>query len=100
MDVDWRPVAVNGNGHHGNGHHEDFDIGPADEVVPVNGHYGNGHHDGAEEPQRSLFSWAELMAAEPVKPKRRTRKTQPAFMSMFEWAFEQEREAEAVAAAR
>ena len=27
---------------------------------------GNGHHDEAPETQRSLFSWAEFMAEEPV----------------------------------
>ncbi len=32
------------------------------------------------------------MAEEPVKPKGRSRKPQPASMSMFEWAMEQERE--------
>ena len=36
------------------------------------------------------------MAEEPVKPKRRSRKSQPTTISMFEWALtlEQEREAE------
>ncbi len=29
----------------------------------------NGHHDEAPEPQQTLFSWAEFMAEEPVKPK-------------------------------
>ena len=63
--------------------------------TPVNGHEGNGangHHDDgeAEEPQQSLFSWAEFMAEEPVKPKRRNGKPQPATMSMFEWAMEHE----------
>ncbi len=32
------------------------------------------------------------MAAEPVKPKDRSRKPHPATLSMFEWALEQERE--------
>ena len=46
--------AFNGNGH-----------APA----PVNGN-GNGHHgDEAPEPQQTLFSWAEFMAEEPVKPR-------------------------------
>ena len=34
---------------------------------------------------------SEFMA-EPVKPKRRNGKPQPASMSMFEWAMEQEKE--------
>ena len=46
------------------------------------------------EPQQTLFSWAEFMAEEPVKPNGRKRKAQPATLSMFEWALEQEREEE------
>ena len=91
-------VAVNGNG---NGHHEDV-FGPTVELVPANGHAngnGNGHHeDEAPEPQQSLFSWAEFMAEEPVKPK--GRKTQAPSLSLFEWAVEQEREEEPVGAGR
>ena len=45
------------------------------EAVEVN---GNGHSDEAPEPQQTLFSWAEFMAEEPVKPKGRKRKAQPA----------------------
>ena len=65
--------------------------------APVNGN-GNGHHDEAPEPQQSLFSWAEFMAEEPVKP--RGRKTQAPSLSLFEWAVEQEREEEPVGAGR
>ena len=36
------------------------------ELVP-----DNGHHDEAPEPQRTLSSWAEFMAEEPVNPKGR-----------------------------
>ena len=100
--VEPEAVAVNGNGHH-----DAIDIGPTVELVPANGHANgnghapapvngngtNGHHDEATEPQQSLFSWAEFMAEEPVKP-RRNRKPQPATLSMFEWAVEQEREEE------
>ena len=124
VDDGWKPgerepetVAVNGNGHR-----EALTIGPTVELVPANGlprtgyggHApvnGNGHapaqinrsrtgHDGEEagDPQRSLFSWAEFMAEEPVRAKRRGRKPQPATLSMFEWALtvEQERETEPV----
>ena len=77
-------------------------------ACPVNGHYtngnGNGHaaipmdrndyHDEAEESQQTLFSWAEFMAEEPVKPKGRGRKPQPAATSLFEWALEMEQERE------
>ena len=42
------------------------------------------------------------MAEEPVKPKGRSRKPQPAATSLFDWALslEQEREAEPVGAGR
>ena len=90
-------VEVNGNGT--NGHHANG-IGPTVELV-----LANGHHDEAPEPpawpadrQQSLFSWAEFMAEEPVKPKGRGRKPQPAATSLFDWALtvEQEREKELV----
>ena len=109
VDDGWKPVeiepeavTVNENGHHADG------IGPTVELVPVNGRHANGHapapvngngyHDETPEPQQSLFSWAEFMAEEPVKPKGRKSKPQPATLSMFEWALslEQEREAEMV----
>ena len=111
VEVEPEAVAVNGNG---NGHYDA--IGPTVELfpanghgingnghapVPVNGNGANGHHeDEAEEPQQTLFSWAEFMAEEPVKPKGRSRKHQPATLSMFEWAMEQEREEEPVGAGR
>ncbi len=92
-------------------HHDAGGIEPTVELVisnahapvPVNGNgNGNGHHDEAEEPQQSLFSWAEFMAEEPVKPKARSRKAQPASTSLFEWALnaEQEREKEVAGAGR
>ena len=92
--VEPEAVEVNGNGHRAGG------IGPTVELFLGNGHHpngnGNGHQDEAPEPQQSLFSWAEFMAEEPVKPKGRGRKPQPATLSMFEWALtvEQEREEE------
>ena len=102
VDDGWKPVEVepeavevNGNGHHADG------IGPTVELVLDTGHYangnghaavevnGNGHSDEAPEPQQTLFSWAEFMAEEPVKPKGRGRKAQPAsHVSMFEWGAE------------
>ena len=111
VEVEPEAVSVNGNGHHANG------IGPTVELVLGNGHKvngngangnghapapvnGNGHHDEAPEPQQTLFSWAEFMAEEPVKPKSRKSKPQPATISMFEWALTQEREAEPVGAGR
>ena len=105
VEIEPETISVNGNGHHangnGNGHHDPFDIGPTVELVPANGHAngdGNGHHDETPEPQQSLFSWAEFMAEEPVKP--RGRKTQAPSLSLFEWAVEQEREEEPVGAGR
>ena len=120
VDDDWKVVeiepeiiAVNGNGHaptpiNGNGTngHNAAGIGPTVELVLGNGHHangnGNGHHDEAPEPQQSLFSWAEFMAVEPVKPRGRGRKPQPATLSMFEWALslEEERKAEPVGTGR
>ena len=128
VDDDWKvvevepeTVSVNGNGINGaNGHHANSPprtgyggIGPTVELVLDTGHVsangnghaavpGNGHSEEAPEPQRSLFSWAEFMAEEPVKPEGRGRKPQPVTLSMFEWALtvEQEREEEPVAAGR
>ena len=112
VEVEPEAVAVNGNGHHADG------IGPTVELVLGNGRHangngngnghapapvnGNGHSDEAPEPQQSLFSWAEFMAEEPVKPKGRKQKPQSATLSMFEWALtvEQEREEEPVGAGR
>ncbi len=100
VDDGWKAVEVepetiegNGNGHHANGHGDLFGpvVEPAQVSVNGNGANGHHHHDEAEEPQQSLFSWAEFMA-EPVKPKRRNGKPQPASLSMFEWALEQEKE--------
>ena len=121
VEIEPETIAVNGNGN-GNGHHDPFDIGTTVELVPASGHangngnghapapvnslprtgYGgngtNGHHDEEPEAQQSLFSWAEFMAEEPVKP--RGRKTQTPSLSLFEWAVEQEREEEPVGAGR
>ena len=82
-------VEVHANGASGNGH----------VVEQVS---GNGHRVEPAEWQQSLFSWAEFMAEEPVKPKGRKSKPQPATLSMFEWALtvEQEREKEPVGAGR
>ena len=117
VEIEPEAVAVNGNGQHanGNGHRDAIGIGPKVELVPAsarhangNGHEavsvnGNGHQDEAEEPQQSLFSWAEFMA-EPVKPKGRKRKSLPTTLSMFEWAMTleqgREREAELVGVGR
>ena len=60
-------------------------------AVSVN---GNGRHEEAVKGQQSLFSWAEFMAEEPVKPKGRGRKAQPAPPSLFDWALDLEKERE------
>ena len=54
------------------------------------------------ETQQSLFSWAEFMAEELVKPKARSRKPKGSSPSLFDWALslEQEREEELVGAGR
>ena len=121
VDDGWKLVEVkpeivetNGNGSNGNGHHDA--IGLTVELVVGNGRHtngnghapapasgnGNGHHDEAPEPQQTLFSWAEFIAEEPVKPKGHNRKPKPATASLFEWAMtmEQEREEEPVGAGR
>ena len=107
VEIEPETIAVNGNGN-GNGHGSDI-FGPTVELVPANGRHANGngngtnghHEDEDPEPQQSLFSWAEFMAEEPVKPKRNG-KPQPASLSMFEWAMtlEQQREEEPVSAGR
>ena len=101
VEIEPEAGQVNSNGTNG---HADA-IGPAGELVLGNGHLpvnGNGHNAGELEPQRTLFSWAEFMAEEPVKTNGRRGKPQPATLSMFEWAMtlEQEREAEPVGAGR
>ena len=105
VEVEPEAAPVNGNGHHANGD-DAIDIGPTVELVPVNDRHakgnGNGHSDEAPEPQQTLFSWAEFMAEEPVKPKGRGRKAQPATASLFDWALtlEQAQEKELVDAGR
>ena len=70
-------------------------------VVPANaGAPGDDADDETPERQRSLFSWAEFMAAEPKPPRRRSRRPEPASISLFEWALEREREAEPAGAGR
>ena len=80
-------VTANGNGHAAKG------IGPTVELV-----LGNGQHDDDSEPQRSLLSWAELMAEEPSKYEKRGQKPKPASASLFEWALSFERETMGIAA--
>ena len=87
VEVEAETVEVNGSGHH-----VGLDIGPTVELVPANGLQANGHDEEADEPQQSLFSRAEFMAEEPVKPKGRGSKPQAATLSMFEWAVEREKE--------
>ncbi len=65
--------------------------GTATDIEPV---LDNSRHDESPEPQQTLFSWTEFMAEEPVKRKSRSRKPQPASLSMFEWALGMERERE------
>ncbi len=48
--------------------------------------------DGAREPQRSLFSWAEFLAGEPDKPPKPRRRDEAPTLSLFEWALEREQE--------
>ena len=104
VDDGWKPVESEPEAVDGNGHHDAIGIGPTVELASVNGRHangnGNGHDEEAPEPQRTLFSWAEFMAEEPVKPKGRSRKPQAPSLSLFEWAVEQQREEEPVGAGR
>ena len=120
VDEGWKAVEVEPTvvetHRNGNGHHDANGIEPSVELVMGNGRYangngagraavpvnGNGHHEEAAEGQQSLFSWAEFMAEEPVKPKARSRKPTPAPPSLFDWALtlEREREEEPVGAGR
>ena len=99
VEAEPEAIGFNGNGK-GSGRHDPIEIGPTVGLLPVN---GNGNHDEeATESQRTLFSWAEFMTEEPVKPSGRSRKPRPATLSMFEWAMsmEKEREEEPVGAGR
>ena len=116
VDDDWKVVeaepetaSVNGNGHHSNGNGIEATV----ELVLGNGHdanadgngaNGDGHHEepAPAEGQQSLFSWAEFLAEEPVKPRGRNGKAKPAAASLFDWALEkeQERDKEPVGAGR
>ena len=97
-------VHANGNGHGTGG------IGPGVELVAGSGGAaaavtGNGHapggadRDEASEPQQSLFSWAEFLAEEPVKPQRGRKREAPT-LSLFEWALSAEQEGALVGARR
>ena len=117
VDEGWKTLDVEPevNGSNGNGRHNATGIEQTVELVLENGHHtngnGNGHADvpingnGANdlhlevpEPQKALFSWAEFMTEEPVKPKGRSRKPQPASASLFEWALSFEKETTGVSA--
>ena len=117
VDEGWKTLDVEPevNGSNGNGRHNATGIEQTVELVLENGHHsngnGNGHADvpitgnGANdlhlkvpEPQKELFSWAEFMTEEPVKPKGRSRKPQPASASLFEWALSFEKETAGVSA--
>ena len=117
VDEGWKTLDVEPevNGSNGNGRHNATGIEQTVELVLENGHHtngnGNGHadvpingngandlHPEVPEPQKALFSWAEFMTEEPVKPKGRSRKPQPASASLFEWALSFEKETAGVSA--
>ena len=117
VDEGWKTLDVEPevNGSNGNGSHNATGIEQTVELVLENGHHtngnGNGHadvpingngandlHPEVSEPQKELFSWAEFMTEEPVKPKGRSRKPQPASASLFEWALSFEKETAGVSA--
>ena len=117
VDEGWKTLDVEPevNGSNGNGRHNATGIEQTVELVLENGHHtngnGNGHanvpingngandlHPEVPEPQKALFSWADFMTEEPVKPKGRSRKPQPASTSLFEWALSFEKETTGVSA--
>ena len=117
VDEGWKTLDVEPevNGSNGNGRHNATGIEQTVELVLENGHHtngnGNGHadvpingngandlHPEVSEPQKALFSWAEFMTEEPVKPKGRSRKPKPASASLFEWALSIEKETAGVSA--
>ena len=117
VDEGWKTLDVEPevNGSNGNGRHNATGIEQTVELVLENGHHtngnGNGHadvpingngandlHPEVPEPQKALFSWAEFMTEEPVKPKGRSRKPQPASASLFAWALSFEKETAGVSA--
>ena len=83
VDGGLAPVEVEpeADGVNGNGHRDAIDTGPAVKLALVSGHKvndngrapapvnGNVHHDETPGPQQSLFSWADFMAEDVVKPK-------------------------------
>ena len=97
VEVEPKTLSANSNGYQANGNGTIPVNGNGYIAIPTNGNSYNGED---LEPQRSLFSWAEVMAEEAVKPKGRRRKLQPASLSMFEWALELEREKQQVCAGR
>ena len=108
VEVEPETTGVNGNGHHVNRHRRpvrhraDGGTGTGQRARACQRQRQRPPATRPTEPQQSLFSWAEFMAEEPVKPKGHSRKAQPATLSMFEWALtvEQEREEELVGAGR
>ena len=105
VDEGWKTLDVEPevNGSNGNGRHNATGIEQTVELVLENGHHTNGNgandlHPEVPEPQKALFSWAEFMTEEPIKPKGRSRKPQPASASLFEWALSIEKETASVSA--
>ena len=88
----WQAVEVdevNSSRTNGNGHADEVAIATTVKLV-----LENGRHEEVSETQRSLFSWAEFTVEEPVTPKSRGRRPQPATASLFEWALNLERDRE------
>ena len=75
------------------GHHRAGAHGAAGTERSAGGDAGTG-------PQRTLLSWAEFLATEPVRTRRRSRKPKLASPSVLEWAMEQGREKDPACAGR
>ena len=91
VDEGWHAVEPETAEAHRNG------TAPSIEVVAANGHL-SADEAVAEpaEPEQEVLTWAELFAEVPAKRNGRRRRSQPASLSLFEWAVSVEEEAQTV----
>ena len=97
VDEGWHELQPEGVDAHRNGTNG---AGASVEVVTADGHLPAEETGEAEaaEPEQAVLTWAELFAEVPVKRNGRRKRSQPASLSLFEWAvnLEEEREAQTV----
>ena len=80
-------AAAHANGHDPMSVRPGVEFAPETRFVAANGnaHYSDGEAEAAES-QRTLFSWVEFMAEEPVRQGGQSRKAEPSSLSLFDWA--------------